>query len=64
MRNVDLCPYCGSRDIFGDHVDCEGQAAFQPCACNECDREWTVEYTATMIHTDTNDALGVADNED
>jgi formate dehydrogenase maturation protein FdhE len=35
-----ICPFCGSRDIEGDHIEVDGQTAWQPITCNFCNKRW------------------------
>jgi len=51
------CPYCKSEDIEGKHMDVDGNLAWQPVVCNNCDTEWRDIYTLTGIHTRTTNPI-------
>ena len=42
-----LCPFCGSDAIEGREVTVEGNKGAQEVSCNDCEGEWTDEYTLT-----------------
>ena len=42
--NADTCPYCGGSDIIGNQVDVEFESAYQACACEDCEAEWSDCY--------------------
>ncbi len=39
------CPFCGSEQIEGSHVEVDGGRAVQPIGCLICDKEWSDIYT-------------------
>lgn len=38
------CPFCGSRNIRGEHIEVEGGKAYQEVGCDDCDKSWLDEY--------------------
>ena len=43
------CPGCGSEDIVGGDISVDTGIASQEMSCNECDLEWTDQYTLTGV---------------
>jgi formate dehydrogenase maturation protein FdhE len=39
------CPACGNPDITGDAIEIDGNIAWQPVYCNNCEAEWNDVYT-------------------
>lgn len=44
-----VCPVCGSDQIEGGSIDIDNGMAYQNCYCNDCQEEWTDEYSLTGI---------------
>jgi Zn ribbon nucleic-acid-binding protein len=38
------CPYCGSEDITGSHMEVDGRDAWQEVTCTNCGRDWRDVY--------------------
>lgn len=47
------CPYCGSYNLSGDHVQVDAGSAWQDVTCGDCGKEWQDTYTLTG-YADTN----------
>ena len=43
------CPYCGSGDICGSHVEIEYACCFQNIRCSTCGKEWTDIYKLVNV---------------
>lgn len=42
------CPYCESTDVeTSGMMDCDVGVAWQSIVCNDCDEEWTDQYSLT-----------------
>lgn len=60
LADSGKCPYCGSPDIEGGEVDCQGDAHYQGIVCNACEREWTDTYTLSAVDDGDEDLEDVA----
>jgi hypothetical protein len=49
-RLGSICPFCGSHDIVGDHVEIDAFGASQEVSCNDCSGVWTDLYSLTGYH--------------
>lgn len=49
LADSSKCPYCGSSDIEGGEVDCQGDNHYQDIQCNACDRTWTDTYSLIAV---------------
>jgi formate dehydrogenase maturation protein FdhE len=38
------CPFCGSPNIVGDHIEVDGSTAWQEVSCNACEKRWHDVY--------------------
>jgi hypothetical protein len=48
-KAASYCPYCGSGDIEGDEVECEGDERNQNIHCCGCHKNWTDIYVLQKI---------------
>lgn len=50
------CPFCGSEDINGGHMEVDGGSTWQEVDCNKCGESWQDVYTYSGIyHNETED---------
>lgn len=49
LKNPSRCPYCGSGDIIGGHIEVDSAEAWQTIECEDCLRSWNDIYTLTNI---------------
>ena len=52
LADSGFCPFCGSDQITGEHLEVESESAWQPISCNVCDKTWKDVYTLTDVETD------------
>lgn len=43
------CPKCKSLNIVGEHIEVDGQTAWQEVSCSNCEFIWNDIYTLTDI---------------
>lgn len=43
------CPFCGSSDIEGGHIEVDCNEAYQPIYCSSCEKAWNDIYRLTDI---------------
>jgi len=41
------CPNCDSAEIEGGNIEVDGQCAWQPVTCNECNSTWNDTFQLT-----------------
>lgn len=46
-RKGNVCPACGSSNLWGHSVDVDGATASQPVECLDCDANWNDAYVLT-----------------
>jgi hypothetical protein len=51
-NNANLCPFCESADISGEHIEVAGKEAWQEVSCNECGEGWRDVYALAFVETD------------
>ena len=50
-ENPNICPFCGSTEISGDHVEAEDWSAYRnvQCFAEGCHAEWTEVFAIVDI---------------
>jgi len=43
------CPYCGSNNICGQHMEVDSTGAWQEIHCDDCNKTWNDVYKMTDI---------------
>lgn len=43
------CPFCGSEDIEGGHIDIDAGGAWQHITCLNCEKRWNDMYVLTDV---------------
>lgn len=48
-KNPNICPYCGSEDIYVGEKDIDGKTIVVNIECEECEKEWNDIYEFDRI---------------
>ena len=43
------CPYCESKDLFSDNVNCDGAVGWADIQCDKCHRQWVDKWELTGV---------------
>ena len=51
LRNTELCPYCGAKNVQVVTVSQRPDIMIQHYFCHDCDKVWFGKFTLTLINT-------------
>ena len=56
LSDPNSCPFCDSDNVAaGNDADFSDIKAWRNVRCNDCEEEWTEEFTITNVQVDTED---------